>query len=340
MVKPKKWLWTPDAGKTWYFRREGRYARIKAAFGTQEFDLEYWAIRGGKAPASRKTWAALVASYKASDRWLNLSPVSRADYQRVLDYVLEKNASKEVPKLKRADVLAAMEANRHRVRFANYIPQVLSVLCEHAIDLGWLDMNPAKGARRIKTPADKRRVHVPWTDAAVATWRELAKPLPRLIFEIGVGSVQRPADWVRFRWQDYDGDSLQVVQGKTGKALTLPCTEALRAALDAVRPDPCDVRQSILRNTHGQPLTYHTMAAMMRAERARLGLELHDLHALRYRGVMELAWAGCSDDEIAAYSGHASKAMIRQYAGAARQVTQARSARDKRAGTDTAQSAN
>lgn len=328
-AKQKPYLWSPD-GKAWYYRRAGDVVRINGAYGSEAFDLEYWAIRAGKAPGSRKTWARLIESYCASDRWTNLSPVTQRDYQRVLDYVLVKNARKEVPKLSRADVLAAMEANRHRVRFANYIPQVLSVLCEHAIDLDWLKTNPALGARRIKTPADKKRPHIPWTDAAVAIWRERAKPLPRLIFEIGVGSVQRPGDWLRFRWADYDGDRLLVVQGKTGKALHLPCTDALRAALDAARPDPCDPARTILRNTYGEALTYHTMAAMMRAERQRLGLEAFDLHGLRYRGVMELAWAGCSDEEIAAYSGHSSRAMIRQYAGVARQVTQARSARDKR----------
>ena len=98
----------------------------------------------------------------------------------------------------------------------------------------------------------------------------------------------------------------------------------------APRPSPCDPSNTILRNTHGDPRTYPAMAAVMLAERRRLGLEVHDLHALRYRGVMELALAGCSDDEIAAYSGHASKDMIRKYAGQARQVTQAQSARNKR----------
>lgn len=62
----------------------------------------------------------------------------------------------------------------------------------------------------------------------------------------------------------------------------------------------------------------------MRKERARLGILEHDLHALRYRGVMELAWAGCSDDEIASYSGHD------KYAGEARQVMRARQAAEKR----------
>jgi len=45
---------------------------------------------------------------------------------------------------------------------------------------------------------------------------------------------------------------------------------------------------------------------------------------------MELAGAGCTDDEIAAFSGHASLEMIRQYAGATRQVSRARSAVAKR----------
>ena len=30
----------------------------------------------------------------------------------------------------------------------------------------------------------------------------------------------------------------------------------------------------------------------------------HDLHAMRFRGVIEQAWAGCDDDEIIRYSGH------------------------------------
>ena len=49
----------------------------------------------------------------------------------------------------------------------------------------------------------------------------------------------------------------------------------------------------------------------MRAERVRPGQEAQGLHALRYRGAMELAWSSCTDNEIAAYIGHTSRAMIR-----------------------------
>ncbi len=331
MVKapPKRYLWQA-AGGQWYVRRKGVYSRIMAAHGSAEFDQEYWGIMAGKGPSSRRTWRALIESYQASDRWSGLRSRSRADYQAVLSYLIDKNADRNVVTVSRADALAAMQANAHRVRFANYIAQVMSILCEHAVDLGWIKHNPVKGVRRLKTPMERQKAHVPWTDDAVAIFRRYAQPLPRLIFELGVGSVQRPSDLTRFTWADYDGDSLRIVQGKTGAALHLPCTMALRNALDAARPAPCDPRKGILRNTFDQPMTYHTMSAIMLSERRRLGLEAYDLHGMRYRGVMELAWAGCNDGEIAAYSGHASVAMVRKYAGIARQVMQARSAREKR----------
>jgi len=67
--------------------------------------------------------------------------------------------------------------------------------------------------------------------------REEGETLPRLIFENGVGSVQRPGDWVDFQWGDYDGDTLKLRQNKTDTALSLPCTIALKAALDGAKAD-------------------------------------------------------------------------------------------------------
>ena len=55
----------------------------------------------------------------------------------------------------------------------------------------------------------------------------------------------------------------------------------------------------ILTNRGGMKLTYRRMAEIMLAERKRLRTEERDLHAIRYRGIMELASAGCSDDEFA-----------------------------------------
>jgi hypothetical protein len=238
-----------------------------------------------------------------------------------------------VARLTEADIYAAMDANKHRVRFANYIPVAISMLAKEVIRKRWLPDNPAKGIERLKVPKDRKKPHVPWTDAAVAKWRAEAGPMERLIFEIGVGSVQRPGDWLGFDWGDYDGDTLRLRQNKTDKPLVLPCTEALRASLDAAKaalPFAPMPNRPILTVRGGNRMTYWRMAELMLAERKRLGLEAYDLHALRYRGVMELAWSGCDDDEIMSYSGHVTKAMVIKYAGEARQIMRARQAREKR----------
>lgn len=321
--KPKVWIHPKGYH---YVRKDGRYVRIHAEPGTQAYDAEYWQILTGRKVASKTSFKILIASYRQSDRWTDLSPRSRRDYERVHEYLLEKVGKQDATRTRRANIIAAMEANRHRVRFANYIQQIMNVLFEHAIDLGWMDQNPAKGIRHLKTPPEKKQPHIPWPDWAVDTFRKQAHEMARLIFELGIGSVQRPDDWTRFRWNDFDGTGLRVVQQKTGRELYIPCTRFL---IDALKTAP-RTGMTILTKQDGTPLPYRRMAQIMRDERKRLGVEAYDLHALRYRGIHELALYGCTDDEIASYSGHTTKAMIEKYAGAARQRMRAGQAHKKR----------
>lgn len=328
----KRYLWRHPAGRI-YVRIKGRLHRIKAAEGTADFDREYWEILNGRKMVAKTSWAALIKDYRTSERWINLKPRTRKDYENVMVYLSEKIGSRDVKSLTRADVIAAQKANAHRTRFANYIPQMLVILCEHAIDIGWLKENPAKGVRALKTPDDRKKEHVAWPNWAVEKFRNESTGLPRLIFEIAVGTVQRPGDVVGFRWGDYDGDTLKLRQNKTDKVLVLPCTSALKEALDAAKsamPITPIASRPILILRSGGPISYRYMADLMLKERKRLGLEAFDLHALRYRGIKELAWAGCDDDEIMSYSGHATKDMVEKYAGEARQEMRARQAREKR----------
>jgi integrase len=340
-VGVNKWgkpgLWRHPNGQFYVVKtvggRKGYHGTIKAAHGTEAFDREYWAIRTGKASPARRSWRALIASYRKTDGWLSLKARTRADYETVLIYIEDHNGDREVSRVTRADVTAAQDKNRHRTRFANYIGQVMSILCEHAMDIGWLTVNPVKGFKHLPVPADRKRPHIPWTDAAVAKARAEMLPFPLLVLELGIGTVQRPGDLVGFTWGDFDGDTLRLVQNKTDVALVLPCTDALRAALirhKAALPYAPHPAQPILANADGSRMTDRKVAAIFMRERKRLGLQAHDLHALRYRGVAELAWAKCTDEEIAAYSGHMSLEMVRKYAGPARQIMRARQAKEKR----------
>lgn len=239
----------------------------------------------------------------------------------------------DVARLTQADIYDAMEKNRHRVRFANYIPTAISMLSKLAIRKRWRKDNPAIAIEPLKVPKARQKPHLPWADWAVEKTRAEGKAVPLLIFEIGVGSVQRPGDWVDFQWGDYDGDTLTLRQNKTDKPLHLPFTEELKVALDRAKaglgfaPHPS---RHVMTRPDGSAMNYDAMARVMVRERKRLELMAYEQDALRCRGVMELAWAGCTDDEIASYSGHTSKGMIIKYAGEARQRTRARQAAAKR----------
>ncbi|MDO6722773.1 tyrosine-type recombinase/integrase [Celeribacter halophilus] len=332
MTKAKKYLWRHPSGRV-YVRIKGKLTRIKAQEGTAEFDREYWEILSGKRAAAKTSWGALIDALRESDKWAGYTARYRQDLEPILEYLNEKIGHVDVSRLTQADIYDAMEKNRHRVRFANYIPTAISMLSKLAIRKRWRPDNPAIGIEPLKVPSDRKKPHMPWPDWAVDKMREEGRPLPRLIFEIGVGSVQRPGDWVGFTWGDYDGEILKLTQNKTGRALQLPCTDNLKAALDQAKaslgfvPHPS---RHILTRADGSAMDYHAMARIMVRERKRLGLMAFDQHALRYRGVMELAWAGCTDDEIASYSGHTTKAMIAKYAGEARQIMRARQAAAKR----------
>lgn len=317
-----------------YFYRGGKYLhRFTAPEGTAEFDRQYWEVMTGKTMEAKRSWGAAIKLLRESDRWAEKSGRYRQDLEPVLEYLEEKIGKRDVGRLTQADIYEAMDKNKHRVRFANYIPVAVSMIAKEIMRRRWLTENPAVGIDRLKVPKDRQQPHLPWPDAAVEKFRADAGATERLIFEIGVGSVQRPSDWLQFTWGDYDGDTLKLRQGKTGKALLLPCTAALKAALDAAKaalPYTPMPNLHIVTMRDGQRMTYRRMAEIMLAERKRLGLDAFDLHALRYRAVMELAWAGCDDDEIMSYSGHATKAMVIKYAGEARQIMRARQAREKR----------
>ncbi len=335
MVRRKKYLWDHPSGRV-YFRRGKLLVRMLAVEGTPEFDAQYWEIMTGKRAEAKRNWAALIGVVRQSDEWADLSPRYRKDLDPVFAYLIEKLGKLDVARLTQADIYDAMEANRHRVRFANYIATAVSMLCKVAVKKRWRLDNPAIGVSPKPMPKSKKKPHLPWPDWAVAKFRAEASELSRLIFEIGVGTVQRPGDWPGFTWGDYDaaGDGvLRLRQNKTDRPLELPCTEALKRALDQAKTGlgyaPLPSRP-IVCTASGGAMGYRYIADLMLRERKRLGLEAFDLHALRYRGVMELAWAGCTDEEIASYSGHTSMAKIRKYAGEARQIMRARQARLKR----------
>src|SRR5262249_52512345 len=89
-------------GKTvWYVRiGKGRRIRIRAEFGTPEFDSEYQAAVSGalrprvKGAPSAGTLAWLIARYRETASWAALSAATRRQRENIFLHVLETAGDK------------------------------------------------------------------------------------------------------------------------------------------------------------------------------------------------------------------------------------------------------
>src|SRR4051812_5240361 len=78
----------------WYVRvGKGPRVRLKAEFGSPEFDAAYRVALGGEAPTLRAeppsgTLSWLIARYREVDSWSKLSPATRKQREQIFRHVI------------------------------------------------------------------------------------------------------------------------------------------------------------------------------------------------------------------------------------------------------------
>lgn len=329
----------------WYFRRAGSYVALPDPTAPDFLARYEAARRGGSAPREAgRTWRALIADYRRSPEFAALAPRTRADYDKVMEWVLDTMPGLEPARMNQPTVIRARDANAHRRRFADYIVQVLKLLFAHAIRIGWMTHNPARGVKPLPRGKHEVDLHGPWPRWAQDAYRAAAPygSPERTGFELAVGVSQRIGDTLAMRWDQLGPDGFEIVQSKTATALLIPPTRELADYIAGL-----DRRgTTIVSADDGGPLGYSGFAKRFRAARAAAAGALREarresdallmdrltVHGWRYTVAVEMAEAGASDDEIAAVTGHKTSAMLRKYAGAARQKVRARAGQGRRNG--------
>ena len=158
---------------------------------------------------------------------------------------------------------------------------------------------------------DAREVEREWTDVL----RVVRSGMLALPSRVG---AQRRSDVHRMTWADVAGDTIRVVQQKTGAKLTIPLHFDLRAILAETKR----THVAILTTEHGRPFTVDGFSGFMRDAIKAAGLPLDcQPHGLRKAAGGRLAEAGCTPHEIMAILGHKTLSEAERYT---RQVDQAR----------------
>ena len=268
------------------------------------------------------TFDRLVQDYFASADFLRLAATTRQAYRRVIERFIGKEniGHRLVSQMTRQHVQNMVAKRAPTPGAANDLLKKIKILVHFAIDNGWRKDDPTL---RIKKFAEGE-FHT-WTDDEIATYERhwAIGTRERTAFALLLYTGQRASDVKAMSWQDVENAAIRVVQGKTGAKLSLPLHAELARILEAWPK----TNLVMLTTSFRKPFTSKGFSNYMAARIAAAGLPDRCVtHGLRKAAARRLAEAGCSANEIAAVTGHATLEEVARYTKAAEQKRLAQSA--------------
>jgi integrase len=318
-----------------YIRKPGcKPIALPGLVGSDEFMRAYGeALAGTSLPqteigATRTrvgSIASMVIGYLASGAFHKLAPASQQQYRRILGRLRAEHGERSIATLERKHVVLMLDAKAKTPVGARDFLRCLRLLTQYAVSIGVRQDDPTAGVR-VKLP--KSDGHRTWSEEDIAAF-EAAYPIgtkPRLALALLLGTAARRADVVKLGRGNVRSGLVHMTQQKTGTQLTIPVTPELAEAINAAAPTEHVV---FLVNEHGRAFTPERFSKWFVSQCVRIGLTGLSPHGLRKASCRRLAEAGCSANEIAAISGHASLREVERYTRAADQARMARNAIDK-----------
>jgi integrase len=267
-----------------------------------------------------------IERFLASQSFESRAKTTKKNYRRILDQLRERYGTGMLRDLKPRHVKIIRNEMRDTstTTGADIALGLISTLWDFAEEeLGLqLDANPTHGVRRVHKV---EREHEPWPQELIDDFMRNATPALRWAASLALYTGQRRSDLVKMRWDQFDGEFIEVRQQKTGELLSIPCHRALRAQL-VTMPRQAD---TILVGERGKPLKPDSLTLNVSRMLRAMGVVGYSIHGLRKNASRALAEAGCGDREIMAITGHRTVQMVSHYTKRANQRVLARSAMAK-----------
>jgi integrase len=280
--------------------------------------------------------------FKPSLSWHELSQGSREDYDGYIDNtILPMWGTARVAAITAEAIAAVRDGMRSTPYAANYCLSVISAMLSVAVEnqsLFSLSTNPALGVRRLGKKSGVKPRELQWTydvrrafllNALLTDW-ELY-----VAYYLLDCTGQRPIDILRVQESDYNGQTIEVFQQKTGKKMPIPVHRRLRKVLNhhlKRRKKEGRAGGTLLKNESGGKFSarhfatrWHRIeiAAKLRPapERNSSGKRIKKTakdrdytrlqrRDLRRTAVIRMAEAGCTLLQIASVTGHSPKGVL------------------------------
>lgn len=315
--------------RVWYVRiGKGPRTRIKAEYGTPEFDAEYQTAIRGERPAAKTAGRAgslqwLIERYRETPAWTSFSMATRRQRENILRQVI-KTAGQEPFRSVTEATIAAGRDRRGKTPFqARHFLDTMRGLFEWAREAQFVKLNPASA---IKYPLLKSGEGFPvWTEEDVTAY-EARWPLgtrQRVWIAVLLYTGLRRGDAVRLgRQHTRDGVASIKTQKSCGKIevtipLLPPLTEALRAGPAGELAFIC--------GSNGKPMTKESFGNAF-SDACRAAGVRKSAHGLRKIGATRAANNGATVPQLNAIFGWTGGKMASLYTQSADRVRLAREA--------------
>src|SRR5271154_5936150 len=156
---------------TWVVRiGHGPRTRLRAAYGTPEFEAEYHAaIRGEPVSGARRGAAAgtlqwLWDDYRHSSDWSSLAHATRRQRENIMHGVLKDAQDMPLSAVTRAAIVDGRERRAKTPSAANHFIHTMRALFSWAVENERVAKDPTEGVKNVKRPAGGFHA---WTEAEI-----------------------------------------------------------------------------------------------------------------------------------------------------------------------------
>jgi len=299
----------------WYVRVDkGPRIRLRAEFGTPEFDAEYETAISGSTVRPRKnapttgTLAWLVARYRETSDWSILSVATRRQRENIFQHVLETAGDKPFARIDAVAINAGIERRAKTPAPAHHFLETMRGLFKWAKKAGMVKIDPTAD---VDAPRRKEGPGFPaWSESDVEKY-ERRWPVgtrERVWLDVLLYTGLRRGDAVRIGRQHVRNGIAQLATEKTGIVATLPILPVLAATLAA---GPCGDLSFIVGES-GQPLTKESFGNMFR-DACRAAGVLGSAHGVRKIAATRAANAGATVAQLEAIFGWSGGRMASHY---------------------------
>lgn len=329
---------TRHGAMVWYVRvGKGPRIRIKATYGTPEFDEAYRAALAentvqstGKASQGTLEW--LIGLYRQSEAWRNLSLATRKQRENFFLHVLKTAGREPVSRIDRAAIIRGRDKRAATPSQAKNFLSTMRGLFTWAVDADLVRRDPTQGITLNKSKKPKAGGFPVWTDEDVEVFerRWPRGTRERVMFDLFLYTGLRRGDAAIVGRQHVRNGVISIDTEKTGMRVTIPILPELQKTLDAGPTGDL----AFIAASNGNPLTKESLGNLFRDACRAAGIS-KSAHGLRKAAATNAANHGATVAELEAIFGWAGGQMAALYTRSANRRALAADAMKKLSRTET-----